>query len=86
MTKQRKVVSRMSDGDKHTLISAMGLWGQGDQLSVEVTARQGYRELRYSELVPLTEAQLLAIEAMVQKAWGEFEEKAVDLRSYLEEE
>ena len=84
MTKQRKAISRLSDGGKHTLISAMGLWGQGDELAIEVTARQGNREFRYSELIALTEEQLQSIEAMVQKARGDFEEKAVDLRGDME--
>ena len=83
MTKQHKAISRLSDGGKHTLISAMGLWEDGDSLGVQVTARQGHRELRVSELIELTDEQKKQIEALVKKAWGEFEEKATDLGAYI---
>jgi DNA-binding MarR family transcriptional regulator len=62
----------------------MGLWGQGDELAVEVTARQGHRELRRNVLIQLTEEQLAIIEEIARVAWLLFEENAVDLRGYLE--
>ena len=84
MTRTNRHSISHSHGDKRTIISAMGLWGHGDQLAVEITAQEGTRELRRSILISLTDEQMASIENLIQTTWDDFEEEAIDLRDYLE--